>query len=259
MFRYSWKDSSVRNSSTERSCCTTRGVKPAGGEPNAAARSPLASTSIARTRLPARAPRRARAAVIVLRPVPPLPATKMTRRSSSVARSIRSRAIARLTAVDGLQDLCGVPAGLDIPPLVFDGPIRSDQQRRTRHAHVLAPHELLLDPETLGLDKPPLRVADQRYAQRALVDESLMALRSVRRHAVDRHPRGDERVVQAGELLTLDGTAWRVVLRIEVQHRATTLEVGVAHAPTATGLEVKSRESSPNAHRSGSSVRGSNA
>src|ERR1700693_2665354 len=149
MFRYSWNDSSVRNSRTERSCWTTRGAKPAGGDPRAAARSPLASTSMARTRLPARAPRSARAAVIVLRPVPPLPATKTTRRASSVARSIRSPAIARLTAVDGLQDLCGVPAGLDIPPFALDRPVRSDDEGRARHAHVPAPHEFLLDPQAL--------------------------------------------------------------------------------------------------------------
>src|ERR1039457_4560874 len=179
MFRYSWKDSSVRNSSTERSCCTTRGVKPAGGEPNAAARSPLASTSIARTRLPARAPRRARAAVIVLRPVPPLPATKMTRRSSSVARSIRSPAIARLTAVDGLQDLCGVPAGLDIPPLALDHPVRPDQQGGARNPHVLTSHELFLDPQPLRIDELTFWVADQRDAQGALVDESPMMFRAV--------------------------------------------------------------------------------
>src|SRR5580700_3768406 len=185
MFRYSWNDSSVCSSRTERSCCTTRGANPAGGDPSAAARSPLASTSMARTRLPARAPMSASAAVMVLRPVPPLPATKMTRRARSVASSNRSPAIARLTAVDGLQDLCGVPAGLDIPPLALDGAVRSDQQRRSRNPHVLTPHELLLEPEALGLDKTPLRIADQRYAERALVDESLMVLRRVRGHAVD--------------------------------------------------------------------------
>src|SRR6202043_1802882 len=149
MFRYSWNDSSVRSSSTERSCCTTRGANPAGGDPSAAARSPLASTSMASTRLPARAPSSASAAVIVLRPVPPFPATKTTRRSSSVASSTRSPAIARLTAVDGLQDRCGVPAGLDIVPLALDGPVRPDQQRGARHTLVRAPHEVLLDPQPL--------------------------------------------------------------------------------------------------------------
>src|ERR1700691_5613604 len=166
MFRYSWNDSSVRSSRTERLCCTTCGANPAGGDPNAAARSPLASTSIASTLLPARAASSASAAVIVLRPVPPFPATKTTRRASSVARSIRSPAIARLTAVEGLQDLCGVPAGLDIPPFALDGAVRSDQQRRARNTHVLAPHELLLDPQALRFDEAPLRIADQRNAQR---------------------------------------------------------------------------------------------
>src|ERR1700693_3199535 len=149
MFRYSWNDSSVRNSRTDRSCWTTRGANPAGGDPSAAARSPLASTSMARTRLPERAPRSASAAVIVLRPVPPLPATKTTRRASSASRSIRSPALARLAAVDGLQDLFGVPAGLDIPPFAHDRPVRSDQKGGARHAHVLASHVLLFDPQPL--------------------------------------------------------------------------------------------------------------
>src|ERR1700733_14053650 len=158
MFRYSWNDSSVRSSRTERLCCTTRGANPAGGDPRAAARSPLASTSMPRTRLPARAASRARAAVIVLLPVPPSPTTNTPRRLSSVARSNRSPATALLTAVDGLQDLCGMPAGLDIPPLALDGAVRPDQQRGARHAHVLATHVLLLDPQALRLDQQPLRV-----------------------------------------------------------------------------------------------------
>src|ERR1700722_17622144 len=149
MFRYSWNDSSVRSSRTERLCCTTCGANPAGGDPSAAARSHLASTSIARTRFPARAASNASAAVIVLLPVPPFPATKTTRRRSSVASSIRSPAIAFLTAVDGLQDFGGVPAGLDTPPLALDGAIRSDQQGGARHPHVLATHVLLLDPQAL--------------------------------------------------------------------------------------------------------------
>src|ERR1700733_5027808 len=149
MFRYSWNDSSVRSSRTERWCWTTRGTKPAGGDPSAPARSPLASASMARTRLPARAASSASAAVMVLLPVPPFPTTKMTRRRSSVASSIRSPAIALLTAVDGLQDLCGVPAGLDLAPLALDGAVRPDQQGGARHAHVLPPHELLLDPQSL--------------------------------------------------------------------------------------------------------------
>src|SRR5580700_1103927 len=255
MLRYSWNDSSVRSSSTERSCWTTRGVKPAGGDPSAAARSPLASTSMARTRLPARAPSRARAAVMVLRPVPPLPATKTTRRASSVTRSIRSPAIARLTAVDGLQDLCGMPARLDISPLVLDGPVRADQQGRSRHTHVLAPHVLLLDPEALRLDEAPLRIADQRYSQRALLDEPLMAPGRVRRDAVDRHPRSCKCLAEPCELLSLDGAARRVVLRVEVEDGAMALEVGIAHAATRAGLEVEIRESRPDGHGSGSSVR----
>src|ERR1700681_866927 len=233
MFRYSWNDSSVCSSRTERSCWTTRGANPAGGDPSAAARSPLASTSIARTRLRARAPRRARAAVIVLRPVPPLPATKMTRRASRVASSIRSPAIARLTAVDGLQDLRGVPAGLDIPPLALDGPVRSDQEGGARHAHVPAPHEYLLDRQALRIDQAPLRIADQRYAQRPLGDESLMAFRRIGRHAVNGGPRCGKRLVEPRELLPLDSAAGRVVLGIEVQPRATSLEAGVAQVAAA--------------------------
>src|ERR1700726_3473379 len=255
MFRYSWNDSSVRNSSTERSCWTTRGANPAGGDPSAAARSPLASTSMARTRLPARAPRSASAAVIVLRPVAPLPATKTTRRASSVARSIRSTPIARLTAVDGLQDLCGVPAGLDIPPFAHDRPVRSDQEGGARHAHVLASPELLLDPQPLRVDQAPLRIADQGYAQRAFGDEPLVAFRRVRRHAVDADPGSGERLVELGELLTLQRATGGVVLRIEVQHGATALEVRVADATTAAGLEVEIRESRPDGHVSESSVR----
>src|SRR5580704_2181214 len=212
MFRYSWNDSSVRSSRTERLCCTTCGANPAGGDPSALARSPFASTSMASTRLPERAARSASAAVIVLRPVPPFPATKTTRRASSVARSIRSPAIARLTAVDGLQDLGGVPAGLDIAPLALDGAVRSDQQRRARYPHVLAAHVLLLDPEALGLDEAPLGIADQRYAELALVDESLMFLRRVRGHAVDVDSGLNERVVQPREFLSLQRAPGRVVL-----------------------------------------------
>src|SRR5580704_1377061 len=248
MFRYSWNDSSVCSSRTERLCWTTRGANPAGGDPSAAARSPLASTSMARTRLPARAPMSASAAVMVLRPVPPLPATKMTRRARSVASSNRTPAIARLTAVDDLQDLCGVPAGLDIPPLALDGPVRPDQEGRARHPHVLATHELLLDPEVLGLDEATVRVADQRDAQRALLDESLVALRCVRRHSVDGDTRRGECLVEACELLPLEGATGRVVLGIEVQHGATSLEVRVAHAPAIAGLEIEVRESRPDGH-----------
>src|ERR1039457_6456291 len=179
MFKYSWNDSSVRSSRTERSCCTTRGVNPAGGEPSAAARSPLASTSMASTRLPARAPSSASAAVIVLRPVPPFPATKTTRRSSSVASSIRSPAIARLPAVEGLRARCGGPAGLDIPPLALDHPVRPDQQGGARNPHVLTSHELFLDPQRLRIDELTFWGADQRDAQGALVDESPMMFRAV--------------------------------------------------------------------------------
>src|SRR5579863_7918223 len=255
MFRYSWNDSSVRNSSTERLCCTTCGANPAGGDPRALARSPLASTSMASTRLPDRAASSASAAVIVLRPVPPFPATKTTRRASSVARSIRSPAIARLTAVDGLQDLGGVPAGLDIAPLALDGAVRSDQQRRARNPHVLAAHVLLLDPQPLGLDELPLRIADERYPQRALLGKALMLLRGVRGDAVDVDACRGERVVQPGELLALERATGRVVLRVEVQHRATALEVGGAHAASSCRLEIEVRESCPDGHGSRSSVR----
>src|SRR5579863_304198 len=245
MFRYSWNDSSVRNSSTERLCCTTCGANPAGGDPRALARSPLASTSMASTRLPDRAASSASAAVIVLRPVPPFPATKTTRRASSVARSIRSPAIARLTAVDGLQDLGGVPAGLHIAPLTVDGAVRSDQQCRSRDAHVLAAHELLLDPQPLGLDETPLRIADERYPQRAFLREALVLARRVRRDAVHVDTGLGERVVEPRELLSLERAAGRVVLRIEVQHRATALEVRAAHAAAACHLEIEVRESCP--------------
>src|ERR1700722_17884217 len=217
MLRYSWNDSSVRSSRTERLCCTTRGANPVGGEPRAAARSPLASTSIASTRFPALAASSASAAVIVLRPVPPLPATKMTRRRSSVARSIRSPAIARLTAIDGLQDLGGVPAGLDIPPLALDGAVRSDQQGGASHTHVGPPHELLLDPEALRLDEHLVGVADERNTEPALVDEALMLLEGVGRDAVHGDSGVGECRCQTRELLPLERATGRVVLGIEVE------------------------------------------
>src|SRR5580700_2074988 len=248
MFRYSWKDSSVRSSRTERLCWTTCGAKPAGGDPSAAARSPLASTSMASTRLPDRAARSASAAVMVLRPVPPFPATKTTRRESSVARSIRSPAIARLTAVDSLQDLGGVPGGLDIAPLALDGAVRSDQERGTRDSHVLAPHVLLLHPEPLRLDETPLRVADQRNAERAFVDESLMLLQRIRRHTVDGDTGRSERIVELRELLALERATGRVVLRVEVQDGAAPLEVGAAHTATFRRLEIEVRKLRPDGH-----------
>src|ERR1700726_2348113 len=207
MLRYSWSDSSVRSSSTERLCWTTRGANPDGGEPSAAARSPFASTSIARTRLPAFTARSASEAVIVLRPVPPFPATKTTRRRSSVPRSIRSPAIACLTAVDGLQDLGGVPAGLDIPPLALDGAVGADQQRGSGHALVRAAHECLLDPQALRVDELPVGVADQWNPQPALLAESLVFPGGVGRDPVDGHARFGERRPQPGELLAFDRAA----------------------------------------------------
>src|ERR1700693_775537 len=239
MFRYSWSDSSVRSSSTERLRWTTRGANPDGGEPSAAARSPFASTSTARTRLPALTARSANEAVIVLRPVPPFPATQMTRRRSSVSRSIRSPAIACLTAVDGLQDVGGVSAGLDFPPLALDGAVGADQERGPGDTHVGAAPEFLLDPQALRVDEVPVGVADQRNRQPALLDEALVLLRGVRRDPIHSDASVGERRLQPGELLALNRAAGGVVLWIEIEDGAAPLQVVVGHPAATRRLEIE--------------------
>src|ERR1700730_17701393 len=190
--------------------CTTCGVKPTPLDPSARARSPLASTSTASTRLPARAassahaalavpfpvaplpapPRStastrflhpsassATAAVTVPFPVPPLPATKTTRRcrSSSTTRAVDG---ARLgVGGDSLEHLGGVTGCLHRTPLAFHTAIGSDQERASLDPHVGAAHEFFLAPDAERFDEDSLRVADQRYSQRALAGESVVALR----------------------------------------------------------------------------------
>src|ERR1700730_14140573 len=177
MLRYSWKDSSACNAMAEIPGCTTCGMSPRPLDPISRTRPPLASTSTASTRLPARAASSATAAVTVLFPVPPLPATKTTRRCSS---SSTTRAVdgARLgVGGDSLEHLGGVTGCLHRTPLAFHTAIGSDQERASLDPHVGAAHEFFLAPDAERFDEDSLRVADQRYSQRALAGESVVALR----------------------------------------------------------------------------------
>src|ERR1700694_3346887 len=177
MLRYSWKDSSACNAMAEIPGCTTCGVKPTPLDPSARARSPLASTSTASTRLPARAATSAPAAVTVLSPFPPFPATKTTRRCSS---SSTTRAVdgARLgVGGDSLEHLGSVTGCLHRTPLAFHRALWSAQESASLDPHVGAGHEFLLPPHAERFDEDSLRVADQRDSQRALAGESVMALR----------------------------------------------------------------------------------
>src|ERR1700730_11193729 len=166
MLRYSWKDSSACNAMAEIPGCTTCGMKPTPLDPSARARSPLASTSTASTRLPARAASSATAAVTVLFPVPPLPATKTTRRCSN---SSTTRAVdgARLgVGGDNLEHLGCVTGCFHRMPLAFHRAIGADEEGAPLDPHVVAAHEFLLSPEAERSDEDTLRVADQRYSQR---------------------------------------------------------------------------------------------
>src|ERR1700736_5601230 len=176
MLRYSWKDSSACNAMAEIPGCTTCGMKPTPLDPSARARSPLASTSTASTRLPAWAASSATAAVTVLFPVPPFPATKTTRRCS---RSSTTRAVdgARLAlGGDSLEHLGCVTGCLHPTPLAFHRAIGADEEGAPLDAHIGTAHKFLLSPETERFDEDTLEVADQRYSQTAFAGESVMAL-----------------------------------------------------------------------------------
>src|ERR1019366_5480070 len=83
-FRYSRSDASVSMDMTEGPPGTLTGSKPTLPASKASARSPLASTSQASTRRPDAASSHASPAAIVVLPVPPLPVTNRSRRSSMV-------------------------------------------------------------------------------------------------------------------------------------------------------------------------------
>src|ERR1700686_748341 len=215
--------------------CTTCGAKPTPFDPSARARSPFASTSTASTRLPARAAIRATAAVTVLFPVPPLPATNTTRRcsSSSTTRAVEG---ARLrVGGDSLEHLGGVTGCLDPTPLVFHSAVGADQESAPFDPHVRARHEFLLPPDAERFDEDTLGVTDQGDSQGALPGESIMALRRVGRHAEHVDAARAKLGVELRELLALDGAAGRVVLGIKEQDSAPPTKTVAAHALADAG------------------------
>src|SRR5207302_215222 len=254
MLRYSWNASSACNVSAEMPGCTPSGLNPTRCEPSAAARSPFASTSTARTRLPSRAASNASAAATVVFPVPPLPETKMTRRRSSLSRIPEAETPACLRAGDSLEHLGRVTRRLHLAPLALDRPVGPDEKGAPLHAHVRAPHVRLLFPYIESVDEHTVGIADQRDPERAPGDELLVAALRIRRHAEDVDALGLEVGAEAGELLPLDGAARRVVLRIEVQHRAPPLEIAGAQAATAARGQIETRNRITGCHRFDSSA-----
>src|SRR5437879_3263202 len=213
--RYSLNDSSACSDSTERLCCTRWGVNSERCVPSAVARSPLASTSTASTRMPERTAASASPALMVVRPVPPLPATKTTRRRSRASSSDPAPALRDSALGDGFEDIAGVTGRLHGAPFALDGAVGTDQERAALDAHVRVAAEVLLDPQRERPDQHVVGIADQRDAQRALLDEAVVTLAGVSRHAEDIDTVRLELRQQARELLTLQGAARRHGLRRE--------------------------------------------
>src|SRR5450759_1091345 len=138
------------------------GLKLVPFDPSAVARSPLASTSTASTRLPARAASSAMAAVTVVFPVPPLPATKMIRRARSASRLPGAALTARRLGGRGgrLEDRGGVAGGLDRAPLLLDLSRVPDQEGAALDALVRPPVHRLVHPAIERTAEQVVGVAD---------------------------------------------------------------------------------------------------
>src|ERR1700680_4747679 len=228
------------------------GLKLVPFDPSALARSPLGSTSTASTCLPARAASSAMAAVTVVFPVPPLPATKMIRRASSASRLPGAALTARRLRGRGgrLENRGGMAGGLDCAPLLRDiGPV-PDQEGAALDALVRLPVHRLVHPEIERTDEHVVGVADEWDGELALRGEPVVALSRIGGDPVDVDAPGPEVVEQGGELVPFDGAAGSVVLGIEVEDGAAPEQVRAAQplTPAHLQVEVRQRRCRPHVH-----------
>src|SRR5690606_14278620 len=120
-------------------------------------------------------------------------------------------------AADGFEHVLGMPLDPDLAPDPPDLSVRADQESRAVDAHVFASIHLLFHPDAIGLGRLKVLVGSERDAEAVLAAEIVVLASAVRRNSNDCGAGSLELALQPGKIDRFERTAFRIVLRIEVE------------------------------------------
>src|SRR5690606_6880183 len=126
---------------------------------------------------------------------------------------------------------------LDLAPDARDPALGIDEIGRPVHAHEQPAVELLLTPDAQGIRQSTFGVSRERHREAMLGGELGVLGRWVLADAEHRGARLLELWQQGGEILVLDGAAWRIVLWIKEDDQLTAPEIGRADGAAVRGFE----------------------